>query len=207
MALTARQTQFYDLLKACIAEQGKSPTLAELKEYLEAHGWGEIRSLNSLTQYLEALESAGRIRRESRKRGISLAEEATTVQVPVLGSPVACGSPTTLLEEEAVDHHTISRRLVRSPERTYLFRATGDSMDLAGIGEGDYVLVEATSDLRDGEIVLATIDGCGTLKRLRRGDGTLTLLPQSSNPAHKPIYLSEEDDFIIGGRVIHIFKS
>ncbi len=205
--LTPRQQQFYDLLQQYIQQAGQSPTIEELKAYLEQHDWGTIRSLNSITQYLDALEHAGKIRRARRKRGVSLTETADTVSVPVLPNPVACGAATNLIEERATEHRTLSRRLVRAPTRTYLFRATGDSMDRAGISEGDFVLVEATSDLCDGDIVLATLDGCGTLKRLRRGVHTITLQPESTNPEHQPIYLHADDDFLINGKVVEVLKN
>ncbi len=207
MFLTPRQQQFYDLLQQYMKKSGQAPTIEELKEFLEQNDWGTIKSLNSITQYLDALESAGKIRRVRKKRGVSLTESADTVSVPVLPNPVACGAPTNLIEERATEHRTLSRRLVRAPEHTYLFRATGDSMNRAGIEEGDFVLVEATQDIKDSDIVLATLDGCGTLKELKRGKNTITLLPRSSNPIHQPIYLHEDDDFLINGKVVEILKN
>lgn len=207
MPLTSRQQQFYDLLQQFIEAHGQAPTLEELKEYLEKNKWGEIKSLNSLTQYLDALERAGKIRRERKKRGVMLTESTETVSLPLLPNPVACGAPTALIEETAEDHLTVSRRLVRNPGQTYIFRASGDSMNRAGIDDGDFVLVESTLDLRDGDIVLATIDGCGTLKKIRKGMNTITLLPDSTNPIHKPIYLHTDDDFLIAGKVVNVLKN
>jgi len=207
MALTTRQDIFYKHLQAYIDMHGQSPTLVEMKGWLEAHGWGEIRSLNSLTQYLDALEEAGKVHREGRKRGIVLTDRVNTVSIPVLGSPVACGAPTTLIDETAEEHRSVSRRLVQVPERTYLFRARGDSMDHAGIEDGDFVMIEATSEVGNGDVVLATIDGCGTLKRMKKGWDTITLMPESSNPEHQPIYLHADDDLVIAGKVVTVLKN
>jgi len=207
MPLTTRQTQFYELLKDYFDFHGQSPTLDELKSWLEHHGWGEIRSLNSLTQYLETLEDAGKLRREGRKRGIILLDGVNTVRIPVFPNPVACGPATNLIDETAEEYRSISKRIVHAPERTYLFVATGDSMDRAGIEEDDLVVIEATNDLKDNDIVLANIDGCGTFKRFRKGWDTITLSPESSNPEHEPIYLHADDDFVIGGKVINVLKS
>jgi repressor LexA len=207
MSLTPRQQQFYDLLREFVTAAGHAPTTEELKDHLEANGWGEIRSLNSITQYLDALEESGKLRRERKKRGITMLETADTVSIPVLPNPVSCGAPTNLIEEEASEHRTLSRRLVRAPGKTYLFRAVGDSMNRAGIAEGDFVLVEATEDVRDGDIVLATIDGCGTLKRFKKGWETITLAPESTNPEHQPIYLHADDDFLIAGKVVNVLKN
>lgn len=206
MSLTKKQQRFYELLREAFTALGRAPTLEELKSHLESNGWGEIRSLNSLTQYLDALESMGRIRRSGGKCGIELAETADMVQVPFLPAPVSCGAPTHIIEEQATSHLTISRKLVRTPGSTYAFRTSGDSMDRAGIDDGDIVLIEATNEIRDGDRVLASINGMGTVKRFRKNEYAVTLLPESSNPTHTPIYLHESDDFLIGGKVVGILK-
>jgi len=217
MRLTKKQTRFLSLLQDFIAERGEAPTMEEMKVWMEARDWGEVRSLNSVKQYFDALEDRGAIRRESRKRGIELVKsyDPTTptptitnelLRIPILASPVSCGAPTTLLEEEAVDHLQISPSLANGKD-LYAFQTSGDSMNLAGIDDGDFVLIEPTADIRDGEQVLATIDGCGTIKKLRRESDHLALLPQSSNDTHQPIYLDGGDDFAIAGRVHRVFKN
>lgn len=207
MPLTPKQDRFYQLLKLYFDRNSKAPSNEELKQWLESNGWGEIKSLRSITQYLDALEAAGKVHRDSSKhRGLSLIESSDLVSIPLLASPVACGAPHTLIEEEAIDFIPVSRRLASRSEDYYLFRAEGDSMDRAGIEPGDNLLIERTNDIRDGDIVLAAINGAGTIKKLRKTPETLSLLPQSSNDAHKPIYLHESDDFMIAGKVRHVFK-
>lgn len=207
MALTDRQENFYKYLREYFLAYGVAPKLSELKDWLELKGWDKIQSLNSLTQYLLALEKEGKIRREGGKRGITIIEGCDTVSIPVITSAASCGAPNTLLNEEISEHHLVSSSLIRDKELTYIFRTTGDSMNNANIDNGDYVLVERTNNLKDGDIVLATIDGCSTIKRFRRGPDTITLLPESTNPNNKPIYLHENDDFVIAGKIIHILKN
>ena len=217
MTLTNRQQKFLDLLEKFITKHDYPPTLEEMKIWLEQNKWGEIRSLNSVKQYLDALEKDGAIRREHKKRGITLTDKSTgekteqqineTVLIPLLGSPVACGSPTGLIDETAIDQIKCSRKLLRNPGKTYAFRASGDSMNHAGIDDNDFVLIEATTDIQDNDIVLANIEGCGTLKRYRKGWDTITLSPESDNPEHKPIYLHSDEEFIIAGKVINVLKN
>ncbi|MFA5352371.1 MAG: S24 family peptidase [Candidatus Gracilibacteria bacterium] len=212
MNLTSKQTRFLELLESFITENHQPPTLEEMKAWLEKNDWGEIRSLNSVKQYFDSLESAGRIRRERKKRGLELLENSPIenvdfVHIPVMESPVACGNPNQLIEETPTGSINVSRKLVSNPKLTYAFHASGDSMNLAGIEDGDTVLVEATTDVKDGDIVLASVDGCGTLKILRKSLTTITLLPKSDNPTHQPIYLHPEDEFLIGGRVVNILKN
>lgn len=217
MQLTKKQAQFLNLLQKFIDQKGEAPTLEEMKLWLEENGWGPVRSLNSVKQYLDALEQHGAIRRERKMRGIKLVDRRTgerserqisdTILIPLLASPVSCGAPTTFIDENAIDHLQVSPRFVRSRERTYAFRAEGDSMNQAGISDGDYVLIEATSEIQDGDIVLANVDNCGTLKRLRKSFDSITLFPESTNPEHKPIYLHPDDEFVIAGKVINVLKN
>lgn len=213
MALTRTQARFLAELRNFVELHGHTPTLAEMKEHLEATGWGEIRSLNSIAQFFRALEAAGEISRERGKRGVRLADPAAKStgvlsadfwEIPLLASPVACGAPTRLIEEESDERVRVSRTLLRNPERVYALRCSGDSMDLAGIADGDLILVESTPEVRDGQLVLASLDGAGTVKKLRRAGETVALLPQSSNPIHQPIYLHESDDAVIAGRVVAV---
>jgi len=207
MPLTPKQERFYSLLKGFVSEFGKPPILLELREWLEKNNWGEIRSLNSLTQYLQALEKAGKIRREGKKRGIIVLEAPNTISIPLLSNPVNCGVPTNFIEEETEEYITVSEKLVRKPGDTYAFRCSGDSMNKAGIDSGDIVLVEVTLDIQDGSIVIVSIDNLGTVKRIRIGQGAITLVPESTNPEHKPLYLHESDNFVVGGKVTHVLKS
>jgi repressor LexA len=79
----------------------------------------------------------------------------------------------------------------------YLLRVQGDSMRDDGILDGDLVAVHRTADARDGQTVVARIDGEITIKRLEDRDGRLRLLPR--NPAHAPIEVRPGQDFAIEG--------
>lgn len=206
MGLTEKQKKFYELLKGFFRENRHAPKLTELQEWLQQHGW-PISSLNSLTQYLKILEDEGKVERSNKMRGIRLLQNYDTVSIPILTTTVSAGSPTNFLNEHIEDYLEVSHSLVKNMETTFVFKVEGNSMDKAGIDDGDFLLVEETDDLNDGDIVLATIDGCCTVKRLRKGLDTLTLLPESTDPIHKPIYLHETDDFIIAGKIRHILKN
>jgi len=81
-------------------------------------------------------------------------------------------------------------------------------MDEAGIDDGDFVLVEPqSSEINDGDLVLANVGDYGTVKRFKRNGETISLLPESSNPEHKPIYIHSSDEGMIVGRVLSILKN
>ncbi|MFH0834515.1 MAG: transcriptional repressor LexA [Patescibacteria group bacterium] len=207
--LTARQNRFLELLRSYIQLHGDAPTLAEMKIWLEENGWGEVRSLNSIKQYLDALAENGLIARESRKRGITLLDGAVELRkIPLVDSRVSCGSGSKFIEENANDFLEVSRKLIRNFDDVFAFHCEGDSMDEAGIEENDFVIVKAQPvEIRDGDLVLANVGDCGIVKKLKKSGDTIALLPQSSNPIHKPIYLHSSDEGMIIGKVISILKN
>ena len=207
--LTNRQNRFLELLRGYIQLHGDSPTLAEMKIWMEENGWGSVASLNSVKQYLDALQEKGLIERESRKRGIALiGQEVKLQKIPLVDSRVSCGSDSTFLEDNANDFLEVSKKLIRNFEGVFAFRCEGDSMNEAGIDEGDCVIVKPQPvEIRDGDLVLANVNGCGIVKKFKQNGETISLLPQSNNPIHKPIYLHSSDDGIIVGKVLSILKN
>ncbi|TWH05126.1 repressor LexA [Pseudoxanthomonas taiwanensis J19] len=116
-----------------------------------------------------------------RKRGLPISAEG----VARLG-PVGEGGEALWLD----------RRLF-SPRPDYLLRVQGDSMIEDGILDGDLVGVHRTPEARDGQTVVARVDGELTIKRLQRGADRIRLLPR--NPAHAPIEVHPGQDFAIEG--------
>lgn len=124
-------------------------------------------------------------------------ENARTVKVPLVGT-VACGSP--ILAEENIDGTIpVSVDLARPSYKYFFLRASGDSMDQAGINDGDLVLVRQQPVAEDGDIVVALIDDEATIKEFRRTRDALILKPKSSNKNHQPIIVT--DNFQIQGVV------
>ena len=95
--------------------------------------------------------------------------------VKVLGT-VEAGWPTTA-EEQLIDTISLDEFLIAKKEATYMLTVNGDSMKNAGILSGDMVLVERADDARDGNIVIAEVDGQWTMKYLRRRGRQVFLEP------------------------------
>jgi len=89
-------------------------------------------------------------------------------------------------EEELADTVTIDEYLIENHSATYLLKVKGDSMKDAGIYEGDLVVVERSEAAREGDIVIAEVDGDWTMKYLRKKSGRFYLEP--ANEAYEPIY-------------------
>jgi repressor LexA len=176
----------------------KSPSIRDIQKEL---GYGSPRSAALI---VEKLIKAGSIERKNDGRLRLLRElpetnsYARTTLVPLVGS-AACGMP--LLADENVETMIpVSTELARPGHRYFLLRAKGDSMDQAGIADGNLVLVRQQSTADSGKIVVALIDDEATIKELHWSQDTVVLKPRSSSSRHRPIILTRE--FQIQGVVL-----
>ena len=93
-------------------------------------------------------------------------------------------------EEELVDTMSFDQYLIENPEATYILKVKGDSMIDAGIHSGDMVIVERGANYRNGDIVVAEVDGEWTIKFFRERGGRPFLEP--ANKDYEPIYPKQE---------------
>lgn len=182
--LTERQSAIYDFLKEKIMNRGYGPTVREIGNHFG------IRSPNGVMCHLKALERKGLITRESHmSRAIQLTNHAQMRPTAMrLAGQIAAGSPVLAVEEEdRVDFSNLF-----SSEDQYCLRVKGDSMIEDHIAEGDYVIVEKRKSCKDGEIVVALVDGQdATLKRFYREPNRIRLEP--ANSSMQPIYSNNVD--------------
>jgi repressor LexA len=177
--LTRRQRDVYDFLVSRQDAFDRPPTLDELCQALG------LSSRGSLHKHIQALIAAGLLEPMSGlQRGIRLAAGADDAQqsVPLLGY-VAAGKPL----EALADPETIEvPRFLRPSGACYVLQVRGDSMVEDGILDGDRVIVEQRSHARNGEVVVALIDGQeATLKRIEQRRGKVILHP--ANAALRPM--------------------
>ncbi|HYO45147.1 MAG TPA: transcriptional repressor LexA [Gemmatimonadota bacterium] len=182
MKLTRRQREIYDYLGEFIEHNGYAPSLEEI-----AARFG-LSSVATVHEHLENLQSKGAVRRDPhRSRAIELTEtiadrpRAAAVELPLLGR-VAAGQPL----EAISDHETLAvPESMLGRGETFVLRVTGDSMVDEHIEDGDYVIVERRDTARNGERVVALIDGeHATLKTLfRESDGRIRLQPANERVA------------------------
>ena len=173
---------------------GRAPSLAEI-----ALAFG-FASRNAAQKHVQALVADGLLEQATgRSRGLRLpGGPVDLLPLPVLGR-VAAGQPIGAdigLDNGLEDRLWLDRRLF-SPTPDYLLKVQGDSMIDDGILDGDLVGVQRSTDARDGQTVIARIDGELTIKRLQRNARRLRLLPR--NPAHAPIEIARGQDFAIEG--------
>ena len=192
--LTEKQNTVFNKLRQFITLTGTSPTIEELKLSLG------FASATSVTQYLDSLEQHGLIRRvPHKKRNIELVEakpqdEAGTLVLPVIAS-AGCDALDVFADETFDEYVTIDKRYLpkmQGPDNYAIIKAVGESMNAAGVENGDYVLVERTSDVASGDRVVAVVDDKSVLKRLRRTkEGGAVLEPESHDPRYRTIVLAD----------------
>ncbi|MDE2038158.1 MAG: transcriptional repressor LexA [Patescibacteria group bacterium] len=152
-----------------------------MPSYSEIMSMLGFKSKNAVFKLVGRLIEEGVLGKDSRGR---LIPNALAGEVPLLGV-VEAGFPT-IAEEQALDTMSIDEYLMEGSDRTYLLEVKGDSMIEAGIREGDLVLAEKGKEARDGDIVIAEVDGGWTMKYLRTKGGRAWLEP--ANRKYRPIY-------------------
>ena len=184
---TQRQKDILDYIARFIERHGYEPSYAQIARHFG------VSSKATIAKHIGALERRGLVSRQRSDGAFGLTvrhEELdidSTCEVPLLGR-IAAGSPIDATE----DRETISvpRFLLGHvrPGRVYALRVTGDSMIDEHICDGDIALIENRTEARDGEIVVALVEGAhATLKRLHRFGTEVELRPANSH--HAPIRL------------------
>jgi repressor LexA len=197
MPLTRRQKEILDFVREYLERQGYSPTLEEIADHFD------LSSLNGVYKHLRALQTRGFIRRlPNQARSIQLLnpEASSPTTLPLLGY-VTAGKPVEAVvnvEEISVPESFLTRK------RNYVLRVRGDSMIDEHIQDGDFVVIEEREGARDGEMVIALIDGeNATLKKFYREQETIRLQP--AHPTLEPIWV-REDRIRIQGVVVGIMR-
>ena len=216
--LKPRQQKILDFMKEEITTKGYPPTVREI---CAAIG---IKSTSTVHKDIETLVSEGYLKKDpSKPRALMVVDPGTRaghvdaagaalkvapdtlpaniVEVPVVGR-VAAGEPI-FAEQNIEDTFPLPDRFVNGGNN-FMLRVRGESMIEAGIMDGDLILVQETSEARNGEIVVALIDGIetgATVKTFYRKNGKIYLTPE--NKTMGPIIV---DDATIVGKVKGVFR-
>jgi repressor LexA len=195
--LTKRQSEIYEYIKAQIDKTGYPPTVREIGQAIGLH------SPSTVHAHLAKLERSGVLRRDpSKPRAIEIlvdrAKRVMRPSVPLVGQ-VAAGTP--ILAEENIEDQLEIPAVIGADGGDYALRVRGDSMQDAGILEGDYVVVHPADDADNGQIVVAMIEDEATVKRFFRDGDQIRLQPE--NPAYQPILTRDAE---VLGKVIGVFR-
>ncbi len=205
MALTKRQKEFLDFLAGFLEKKGYSPSYEEIADGLS------LASLATVHKHILALESKHYLKRgfnqsRSLELGPKFYEEQRqlhpppAMEVPLLGR-IAAGAPV----EAIAGQDTLNFSDFAGDPGTYALQVRGESMIEDHICDGDFVLVQKSDQARDGDIVVALVDGMETtLKRFYLEAGERVRL-QPANPSMQPIYVPR-DSVAIQGKVLAVLR-
>jgi len=196
--LTHRQGQVLDFIKNHMQETGMPPTRADIARSLG------FRSANAAEDHLKALARKGAIEMvPGTSRGIRL-PESSSAGIPLIGR-VAAGSP--ILAEEHIEDHIAIPADFFKPAADYFLRVHGDSMINVGIFDGDFLAAKRTSDVHNGQIVVARIEDEVTVKRLDRAKDGYTVRLIAENDDYAPIEVDlREQAFQIEGLSVGVIR-
>lgn len=203
MAITRRQRQVLDFITGFIRDNGYSPSFEEI-----GHGLG-LSSLATVHKHVSNLDQKGYLKRDyNRSRSIDVvpnkSRSKSAIPAPLefpLAGRIAAGKPI----EQVESPEMISLADFTRSKDVFVLEVSGESMQDEHIVNGDYVLVEKTQTARNGEIVVALVDGSETtLKRFFR-DSEDTVRLQPSNKTMQPIMVPAAS-VAIQGRVIGVLR-
>ena len=198
---TDRQQKILDAIRAFTAERGYPPSVREIGERVG------LSSSSTVQSHLKTLERRGLLKRDPTKPRALVtsngdhdpeSRDRRVAHVPIVGK-VAAGVPITAVEN-VEETFALPSGFVRDPN-AFMLRISGNSMEDAAILDGDLVVVRPTADAKNGEIVVAMLDGEATVKRFYRETGRIRLQPE--NRAMTPIYA---EDVTIVGRVEAVIR-
>src|SRR3990167_4794736 len=162
-------------LESFYGDNKRMPTYSEMLKLFD------FKSKNAVFRVVEKLIEAGLVDKDHLGR---LVPSEIFGEIPLLGL-VTAGFPATV-EEELADTVNLDDLLIKNRPLTYMLEVDGDSMIDAHIEKGDMVLVEKTNQAKDGDIVIAEVDGEFTMKYFRKEGSKVWLEPANKN--YKPIY-------------------
>ena len=204
MELTGKQQQFFDYLQKKLVECGQSPSLREAADDLGV-------SRNAVAQLIGQLERKKVIEREGRySRSLRILQqlpekkerESRIRELPVVGQ-ITAGLP--MYAQQEWDGSVLVDRTIFPGNNLFCLRIRGESMQDAGILDGDLVVCEPRQYAENGEIVAVLIqEEEATVKRFFLGENYIELRPE--NKKFNPIRYSFSD-ILVQGKVVGVIRS
>lgn len=185
-------------------ENGYSPSIQELKNILKN------KSTRGIVLQLEKLQKLGYIKRDKNsRRAIKILikpakiEKTKMIRVPIVGE-IRAGY-NALAEQNIEGYEEISLLLANGRRDAFILRVKGTSMLNAGINPGDLAIITPQNNANNGDIVVAfdPDEETATLKRFKRLQDYVMLLPESDDPSYEPKIGKQ---FVIQGKFIDILR-
>lgn len=195
--LNAQEERVFEYIKKQIKHTGYPPSVREICSALG------FKSTSSAHQYIWRLAEKGYISKKDLKtRAIKIVGTESTIALPIVGK-VAAGEPI-LAQENIEDYLSIGESFFKKSaleNDVFILKVQGESMINAGINDGDYIIVSKQKIARNGQIIVAMIDGEATVKTYYREKNFIRLQPE--NDTIEPIITNSVE---VVGKVIGLFR-
>jgi repressor LexA len=206
MALTPRQKELLDFISGFVGENGYCPSYDEIAKGLD------LASLATVHKHIAALAAKGYLNRtENHSRSLEIGARyfdetkssrspRLSLEIPLEGR-IAAGQPV----EAYTNREVVNFGDFTGVEGTYALQVSGESMIEDHICDGDFVLIERTDTVRNGDVVVALVRGSeSTLKRFyRETDGSVRLQP--ANRTMEPIRVAASD-IQVQGKLLAVLR-
>lgn len=195
--LNTQEERVFNYIKEKIQDTGYPPSVREICAALG------FKSTSSAHQYIARLADKGYISKDDLKtRAIKIVGTESTIALPIVGK-VAAGEPI-LAQENVEDYFSIGESFFNKDSLkndNFILKVQGESMINAGINNGDYIIVSKQNTARNGQIVVAMIDGDATVKTFYKEKDHVRLQPE--NDTMDPIIVKDVE---IIGKVVGLFR-
>ena len=187
--------QILEFINSFQLKEGRSPSYRQIAKI------ACFPSLATAQKYVKILQSRGLIERNDLGRIVTPTRLDTedTIVAPLVGR-VACGKP--ILAVENIEGNFRLPKTIFGSQNKMILTASGDSMEGVGIKDGDLIVADISSTAENGEIVVALIDDCATVKTYYYNNGKHILHPE--NPKYEDII---PEELIIQGVVKHVIHN
>jgi len=196
---TERQKEVLNFIAGYIQAHAYPPTIREVADFFSI-------SIKGAHDHLAALKKKGLLKQGDKKsRAMELVMDGKkndiSTEIPILGT-VAAGRPI-MAVENMEGSIKLPKSFLKNNENYFALRVKGDSMEEAGILDGDTAIIEQRAMVQNGEIAVVMLDDSVTLKTFYRESARIKLQPE--NVKYSPIYCNY--DVQILGRLAHIMRS
>ena len=124
-------------------------------------------------------------------------------KIPLSQNRVSAGFPSPADDFKEL-RISIDQEVVKNEEATFYARVAGESMQGAGLDDGDLLVIDRSKEPQDNNIAVCFVDGEFTVKRLKVEADCIYLIPE--NKKYKPIRVTEDNELIIWGVVTFVVK-
>ena len=197
--ISKKQEEILTYIKTQILKKGYPPAVREICAAVN------LKSTSSVHSHLETLEKNGYIRRDPTKpRAIEIVDDEFNLtrremrNIPVIGQ-VAAGQP--IFAEQNISGYFPLLSETLPSGNLFMLDVRGESMINIGIYDGDRIIVQQTSEAKNGDIVVALVEDSATVKTYYKEKNRYRLQPE--NDSMEPIYV---DDVVILGKVVGLFR-